>query len=45
MLEFPKIFFQEEVRCGFTVSSMMKRLWAAQMEVLWNVLKACEEEK
>ena len=45
MLEFPENYFQEEVRCGFTVSSMMKRVWAAQMEVLQIVSKVCEEEK
>lgn len=45
MLEFPEKFFQEEVRCGFTVSSIMKRVWAAQMEVLQIVSKICEKEK
>lgn len=44
MLQFPEDFFQEEDRCGFTVSSMMKRAWAAQMEVLWKVSEACEKE-
>lgn len=45
MLEFPETFFQEEVRCGFTVSSMMKRAWAAQMEVLQTVAGVCEKEE
>lgn len=44
MLEFPEKFFQEEVRCGFTVSPMMKRAWAAQMEVLRTVAGVCEAE-
>lgn len=44
MLEFPEDFFQEEVRCGFTVSAMMKSAWAAQMEVLREIAGACEKE-
>jgi len=44
MLEFPEKFFQEEVRCGFTVSSMMKSAWAAQMEVLQRVAEICKKE-
>lgn len=45
MLEFPEDFFQEEARCGFTVSSMMKSAWAAQMEVLQTVAEICEKSK
>ncbi|MCI9319130.1 MAG: LicD family protein [Lachnospiraceae bacterium] len=45
MLEFPVEFFQEEVRSGFTVDSMMKRVWAAQLEVLQRVAEICKEEK
>jgi len=44
MLEFPEAFFQEEVRCGFTVSSMMKSAWAAQMEVLQRTAEICEAD-
>lgn len=44
MLQFSEGFFQEEVRCGFTVSSMMKSAWAAQMEVLQRVAGICEKE-
>lgn len=29
MLQFPKNYFQKEIRCGFTVSETMKRYWAA----------------
>lgn len=42
MLQFPEDYFQEEVRCGFTVSETMKRYWAAQMEVLQTVMEICE---
>ena len=33
-MEFPAGFLQEETRCDFVISSMMKRAWAVQMEVL-----------
>lgn len=42
-MEFPKHFFEEENREGFTVSSMMKRAWAAQMEVLLVVADICKK--
>ena len=31
---FPKNFFQDEYRNGFLVPQMMKRAWAAELEVL-----------
>lgn len=43
MLEFPPDFFEEEERCGFVVSSMMKKAWAAQMEVLQIVADICKK--
>ena len=42
-LDFPKEFFDEEVRDGFTVSSEMKHAWAAEMEVLAKVDDICKE--
>ncbi len=33
-IEFPIDYFEEEIRCGFTVPSMMKRAWAAELKVL-----------
>ena len=41
MLQFPENYFQKEIRCGFTVSETMKRYWAAQMEVLQEVVGIC----
>ncbi len=43
MLEFPPDFFEEEERCGFVVSSMMKKAWAAQMEVMQIVADICKK--
>lgn len=42
-MQFTKEFFEDEVREGFYVSGMMKREWAAQLEVLEDVAKVCEK--
>lgn len=41
-MEFPKDFFKTERRCDFEIPAMMKRAWAAQMEVLEVVADICE---
>ena len=41
-MEFSPEFFQKEVRCGFEISEMMKRAWAAELEVLQVVADVCE---
>lgn len=41
-MKFTNDFFQREVREGFEVSEMMKRAWAAQMEVLQVVADICD---
>ena len=33
-MNFPDNYFEDEVREGFFVTSMMKRCWAAQLKVL-----------
>ncbi|MBP3421795.1 MAG: LicD family protein [Lachnospiraceae bacterium] len=42
-MEFPKSYFEDEVREGFYVSSLMKRAWAAQLEVLEDIDKVCQK--
>ena len=42
-MKFEEEFFKNEVREGFFVSSMMKRAWAAQIEVLEEFEKMCKE--
>lgn len=37
MLTLPESFLKEEIRDGFTVPSLMKRTWAAQMKMLWQL--------
>lgn len=41
-LEFSVDFFKTEVRDGFEIQAMMKRAWAAQMEVLHVVAGVCK---
>lgn len=39
---FEDSFFEAEVRCGFEIPRMMKRAWAAQMELLKAVIDICD---
>ena len=41
-MEFPKEFFLDEVREGFYVPAMMKHAWAAEIEILFEIDKICE---
>ena len=43
LLHFPAEFFQDEERDGFLVPEMMKRAWAAELEVLEVVRRVCAE--
>lgn len=43
MLQFDEQFFEEETRDGFLISSMMKRAWAVEMEVLSQVCAVCRK--
>lgn len=42
---FPSSFFEDEVREGFYVSGIIKRAWAAQLEVLEDIAKVCEKHQ
>lgn len=42
-MQFPKSYFEDEVRDGFYVPAMMKRAWAAQLEVLSDIERVCEK--
>ena len=42
-MQFPDSFFEDEVRDGFYVPALMKRSWAALMEVLSYIAKVCEK--
>ncbi len=42
-MKFPENYFEDEVREGFFVTSMMKRCWAAQLQVLEDVDTLCQK--
>lgn len=42
-MEFTDSYFEDEVRDGFYVPSLMKRAWAAQLEVLDGIQKVCRK--
>lgn len=42
-LHFPDSYFNNEVRCNFHVTSMMKKLWASQMEILAWIDEVCRK--
>lgn len=44
-LEFSADYFKTEVRDGFEIPAMMKRAWAAQMEVLHVVAGVCKNNE
>lgn len=43
-MKFPEGFFEDEVRDGFYVSSLMKRAWAAQLELLNIIMDICKKQ-
>lgn len=43
-MEFPIDFFLDEVREGF-IPAMMKRAWAAELEILVEIDRICEKYK
>ena len=36
-------YFYDEVREGFFVTEMMKRFWAAQLKILYEIVKICDK--
>ena len=42
-MEFSHEYFDDEVREDFYVSGLMKRLWAANLEVISDVAKVCDK--
>lgn len=41
-MQFPYSFFEDEVKEGFYVPGMMKRAWAAQLEILEDISRVCK---
>lgn len=42
-MQFEESFFKPEVRNNFKISAMMKRAWAAEMEVLEVIINVCKK--
>lgn len=42
-MEFSHEYFDDEIREDFYVSGLMKRLWAANLEVISDVAKVCDK--
>lgn len=42
-MQFEEDFFKPEVKNDFKITSMMKRAWAAEMEVLEAVIDVCKK--
>ena len=43
MLQFPDGYFEDEIRDGFYVPSMIKRAWATELDVLCEVDRICRK--
>lgn len=43
MLSFPEHYFENEIRCGFHITAMMKRMWGAQLEILSWIDEICRK--
>ena len=41
-MEFKADFFSEEEKSGFIIPKTMKHVWAAEIEILLEVIKICE---
>lgn len=42
-LEIPEDFYKEEVRCEYTVTTEMKKVWAVELDLLNELLKVCKK--
>ncbi|MFR3264571.1 MAG: hypothetical protein ACLTQN_00910 [Blautia massiliensis (ex Durand et al. 2017)] len=41
-IELPDGFLDEEVRCGYTVTSKMKEVWAVELDITAKIIEVCE---
>ena len=43
MLQFPKEFFEPEIKLNFEISSKMKHVWAMEIEILEEIARICKK--
>ncbi|MCR5830826.1 MAG: LicD family protein [Lachnospiraceae bacterium] len=41
---FPHSFYEDEIRCDYLIPSMVKRTWAAQIQILADLDEACRKK-
>ena len=39
----PEHFLEEEVRCGYTVTTKLKKIWAVELDLLNELLRVCKK--
>lgn len=44
-LQLPTGFLDEEVRCGFTVTEKLKKIWAVELDLLAELLRVCKKHE
>ena len=42
-IDLPKNFLEEEIRCGYKISSEMKKVWAVEMDMLYQLDQICRK--
>ena len=42
-IDIPEDFWKEEVRCGYTVSEEMKKVWAVELDMLHLLDTVCKK--
>ena len=42
-LDIPGNFYEEEKRCGYTITSEMKKVWAVELDLLNELLRVCRK--
>ena len=42
-IKLPDDFLEEEIRCGYTVTRKMKKVWAVELDLLNELLRVCNK--